>query len=160
MMVMAIGCTAPAPSPWIARKAISAGMLHASPHRIEPRTNVPTPNSMIGLRPNWSESLAKIGTETAWASRKIENSQGNWANPPRSSTIEGTAVARMVESRATSATLSITEPRIGPRSERRPTSARVIVCWATYSGNPSHSPAIPIWPLVSLVGRLCAQGRR
>ena len=71
---------------------------------------------MIGLRPTRSESLAKIGTETAWASRKIENSHGNWEKPPRSSTIEGTAVARMVESRATRATLSITDPRIGPRA--------------------------------------------
>ncbi len=39
----------------------------------------------------------------------------------------GTAVARMVESIATRPTLSITESRIGPRSDRRPTSARVIV---------------------------------
>ncbi len=131
MMVIAIGITAPAPRPCTARKAISAGMLQANPQPIEPSTKAATPISMIGLRPTRSESLAKIGTETAWASRKIENNHGNCANPPRSSTIEGTAVARMVESRATSATLSITEPRIGPRSDRRPTSARVIVSWAT-----------------------------
>ena len=114
MMVIAVGWTAPAPSPCSARKAISAGMLQASPQRIEPRTNAPTPISMIGLRPYWSLNLAKIGTETAWASRKIENSQGNWAKPPRSLTIEGTAVARMVESMATSPTLSMTEQQDRP----------------------------------------------
>ena len=101
-------------------------MLQARPHRIEPRMNVPTPMSMIGLRPNWSLNLAKIGTDTDWASRNTENSHGNWAKPPRSSTIEGTAVAKMVESMATSPTLSITEARMGPRSDRSPTSARVI----------------------------------
>src|SRR5688572_7118787 len=56
----------------------------------------------------------------------MENSQGNWAKPPRSSTMAGTAVARMVESMATNPTLSITDSRMGPRSDLRPTSARVI----------------------------------
>ena len=46
--------------------------------------------------------------------------------PPRSSTTAGTAVARIVESIATSPTLSITASRIGPRSLRSPTSARLI----------------------------------
>ncbi|WP_341351035.1 hypothetical protein [Nocardioides convexus] len=63
---------------------------------------------------------------TACASRYVENSHGNWVNPPRSSTIAGTAVARIVVSIATSATLSITEARIGPRSLRSPTLARLI----------------------------------
>ena len=147
MIVMAIGITAPAPRPCRPRKTIRAGMLQASPQPIEPSTNIPTPNSMTGLRPNWSESLAKIGTETAWASRKIENSQGNCANPPRSSTIDGTAVARMVESSATSPTLSITPSRIGPRAERSPTSARGIVCWATSSDNLRGAPGIPPQPI-------------
>ncbi len=142
MIVIAVGWTAPAPSPCSARKAISAGMLQARPQRIEPRMNAPTPISMIGLRPYWSLNLAKIGTDTAWASRKIEKSHGNWAKPPRSSTIEGTAVARMVESMATSPTLSMTDSRIGPRSERRPTSARVIVC-VTSRGNSSARRGIP-----------------
>ena len=142
MIVIAVGWTAPAPSPCSARKAISAGMLQAMPQRIEPRMNAPTPISMIGLRPYWSLNLAKIGTDTAWASRKIEKSHGNCAKPPRSLTIEGTAVARMVESMATSPTLSMTDSRIGPRSERRPTSARVIVC-VTSRGNSSVRRGIP-----------------
>ncbi len=69
MMVIPIGWTAPAPSPWMTRKAISAGMLQASPQRIEPSTNSATPASITGLRPNRSLSLPKIGTHTAWASR-------------------------------------------------------------------------------------------
>ena len=69
MIVMAVGCTAPAPSPCRARNAIRAGMLQAMPHKIEPSTKRPMPTSMIGLRPMRSVNLAKIGTDTAWASR-------------------------------------------------------------------------------------------
>ena len=57
MMVMLIGSTAPAPSPWMARKTISAGMLQAAPHSTEPSTNSVMPVSMTGLRPNRSDSL-------------------------------------------------------------------------------------------------------
>src|SRR5664279_569010 len=121
-IVTLIGWTAPAPRPCTARNAISAGMLQAKPHRIEPSRKSPMPNSMIGLRPNRSDSLPYTGTETACASRYTENSQGNWENPPRSATIEGTAVATMVESRATNDVASISEIRIGPRSERKPTA--------------------------------------
>ena len=63
MMVIAVGWTAPAPRPCSARNTISAGMLQAKPHRIEPSRNSPMPISMIGLRPNRSVNLAKIGTE-------------------------------------------------------------------------------------------------
>ena len=41
-----------------------------------------------------------------------------------SATIEGTAVAMIVESTAMRPVASITAPRIGPRSERRPTPSR------------------------------------
>src|SRR3954453_21605346 len=54
----------------------------------------------------------------------MDNIQGNDVKPPRSVTTDGTAVARMVESMATSPMLSITASRIGPRSLRSPTSAR------------------------------------
>ena len=39
MIVIEVGCTAPAPRPWKARNAIRAGMLQAMPQRIEPSTN-------------------------------------------------------------------------------------------------------------------------
>src|SRR5207342_1563583 len=55
----------------------------------------------------------------------IENIHGNDVNPPRSETTDGTAVARIVASIATSPMLSITASRIGPRSLRRPTEARL-----------------------------------
>src|SRR6476661_6240055 len=64
-----------------------------------------------------------MGTDTAWASRYTENSQGNCEKPPRSATMDGTAVATIVESSATSDVASISDAKIGPRSERRPTAA-------------------------------------
>src|SRR5215204_3624692 len=63
----------------------------------------------------------------------MENNQGKCANPPRSLTIDGTAVARIVASMATRATLNITASRMGPLSERRPTCARVIGAASTES---------------------------
>ena len=56
-MVIDIGCTAPAPMPWIARKAMSATMLVASPHSSEPTAKTAMPNSITGLRPKVSASL-------------------------------------------------------------------------------------------------------
>ena len=77
--VTAIGWTAPAPRPCNARNAMSAGMLHATPHSMLPKRNSPMPNSSSGLRPKVSASFAYADTDTAWASRYTENSQGNWA---------------------------------------------------------------------------------
>jgi hypothetical protein len=65
----------------------------------------------------------------------MENSQGNWANPPRSFTIDGTAVARMVESIATSPVLSMSAMRIGPRSERKPTLLAVLLGFGVLTGS-------------------------
>src|SRR5919107_5209870 len=76
----------------------------------------------------------------------MENSQGNCENPPSSRTTDGTAVARMVESMATSAVASITESRIGPRSLRRPIVDRSILgalVWLTSGGNRGWSPVVP-----------------
>jgi hypothetical protein len=56
-MVMLVGCTAPAPRPWMARAAISVVMLQANPQSTEPSTNAAIPNSMTGFRPNRSDSL-------------------------------------------------------------------------------------------------------
>ena len=57
MMVIDIGSTAPAPRPWTTRKAMSAGIDQATPHRIEPSRNSAMPTSMTGLRPMPSASL-------------------------------------------------------------------------------------------------------
>ena len=129
--------------PCNARNAIRAGMLQAIPQSTDAITKTAMPISITGLRPIRSENFAKIGTVTAWASKKIENSQGNWLNPPRSSTIEGTAVAKMVASMAISPTLSMMEPSTGPRSDRRPTPARVISDWAMTTGNRIRGLSIP-----------------
>ncbi len=64
-------------------------------------------------------------------------------NPPRSRTIAGTAVARIVASIAISAIESITDPRIGPRSLRSPTEARVGANVVTTGHNPPTTPGIP-----------------
>ena len=57
MMVMAIGMTAPAPRPWMARKTINASMFQAAPHSTEPSTKSVMPASITGLRPTRSASL-------------------------------------------------------------------------------------------------------
>src|SRR6478736_9988945 len=68
-----------------------------------------------------------MGTDTACASRYAEKSQGKDAKPPTSRTIEGTAVATIVESIATRPVESIRAMRIGPRVERKPTPSLVVV---------------------------------
>ncbi len=64
-------------------------------------------------------------------------------NPPRSSTTAGTAVARIVASIATSPMLSMTARRIGPRSLRRPTLARVISGALTRDPTDARHPVFP-----------------
>lgn len=51
MIVIVSGWSAPAPSPWITRKAISASIDEAVPQRTEPITKRPIPNAKSGLRP-------------------------------------------------------------------------------------------------------------
>ena len=58
-MVMAVGCTAPAPIPCASRKAISEGIDQANPHRIEPNRKIAIPTSMTRLRPARSDELAE-----------------------------------------------------------------------------------------------------
>jgi hypothetical protein len=70
---------------------------------------------MTGLRPNRSLSWRRSARRRL-VEQVDRNSQGNCAKPPRSSTMAGTAVARMVESMATRPTLSITDSRIGRAS--------------------------------------------
>ncbi len=56
-IVTLMGCTAPAPMPWIARNRMSVGMLHAMPHSMDPRRNTAMPKNITGLRPKTSASL-------------------------------------------------------------------------------------------------------
>ncbi len=44
-------------SPWMPRKAMSWTIDWDSPARSDPTRNRLTPNMIMGLRPNWSESL-------------------------------------------------------------------------------------------------------
>ena len=45
MIACEIGIMAPAPRPWMPRKAMSAVMPCACPHRAEPRTKMPMPSA-------------------------------------------------------------------------------------------------------------------
>ena len=72
----------------------------------------------------------------------MENSHGNWENEPRSRTIEGTAVARIVASSATSAVQSMSPIRTGPRSERRPMAEGLSVT-VIPSANPRDLRSLP-----------------
>src|SRR3954465_474732 len=75
----------------------------------------------------------------------MEKSQGNCEKDPRSPTIEGTAVARMVASRATSAVDSISAMSTGPRSDRRPTAAGFSGFWMAVilRANPPRASLLP-----------------
>ena len=56
MIVIDMGMTAPAPSPWIARKAISCSIERERPQSAEPIRKTAIPNRKIGLRPYRSAS--------------------------------------------------------------------------------------------------------
>ena len=72
---MPTGCTAPAPTPWISRKAIIEGIDQAKPHRIEPRRKIARPASITFLRPMMSDILPNTTVIAVWVSRKAENTQ-------------------------------------------------------------------------------------
>ena len=126
MIVMLIGEIAPAPMPCTARKMINVSMLHANPHSTDPTRNAAIPANITGRRPTTSDSLPYSGVVTAVVSRYTENSHGKCENPPRSRTTDGTAVAMIVLSSATSPVASITDASTGPRSDRSPTPRRSV----------------------------------
>src|SRR4051812_4122988 len=66
----------------------------------------------------------------------MENSHGKLENPPRSATIVGTAVARIVESIATRLVVIMIAMRIGPRLDRKPTPSAAVVVSAVLTGVP------------------------
>ena len=74
-MVMAVGCTAPAPIPCTSRKAISDGIDHANPHRIEPTRKIAIPTSITVLRPARSASLPNTTVVAVWVRRNAEKTQ-------------------------------------------------------------------------------------
>ena len=74
-MVIAVGWTAPAPTPWTSRKTISDGIDHANPHRIEPKRKITIPTSITVLRPARSASLPNTTVVAVWVRRNAENTQ-------------------------------------------------------------------------------------
>src|ERR1700754_3603589 len=78
----------------------------------------------------------------------MENSQGNWEKPPTSPTMDGTAVAMMVLSRATRPVQSIRAASTGPRSERKPTPLEVagglVVVTYRLSSGVGAEPPVPV----------------
>src|SRR5690606_28845592 len=143
-MVIDIGRMAPPPRPCSTRAPISAGMLHATAHSTEPSRNSTMPTVMTRLRPKTSASRPYTGTVTAWARVYAENSHGTCSKAPSSRAMVVEAVARMVASSATSAVASMSAPRIGPRSPRRPRRVSVMVSdsCTTHAKLPG-SPGIP-----------------
>ena len=88
--------------------------------------NSPMPSSMIGLRPTQVGELA-VDRHRDRLGQQVDREQPRELGEPAEVVDDdGTAVARMVASIATSPTLSITASRIGPRSDRSPTLARSI----------------------------------
>lgn len=68
-MVCTVPWSAPPPSPWTIRKAMSAAMFHAAAQRTEPTRNRMIPATRTGLRPKVSESFPYRGSVTVTASR-------------------------------------------------------------------------------------------
>ena len=66
---------APAPMPWISRKAISEGIDQARPQSREPARNTAMPAKSTGLRPYRSASLPNTTVVAVWVSRKAEKTQ-------------------------------------------------------------------------------------
>ena len=102
-MVNEIGCTAPAPRPWIVRKRIRDVIDVANPHSIDPPMKRPSPVMKMGLRPYMSARRAYSGTVTVEASRYAEKTQLYSDRPPRLPMIVGIAVETTVPSRAATA---------------------------------------------------------
>src|SRR5260370_36701890 len=69
MIAMTIGKSAPAPRPWMVRKAINWFIFCEAPDNHEPTRNRHTPMINIALRPNTSENLPQMGTVTVDDSR-------------------------------------------------------------------------------------------
>src|SRR6478736_3315557 len=82
-----------------------------------------------------------MGTLTACVSRYTENSHGKLVKPPRSATMVGTAVARIVASTATRPVVTMIAMRIGPRSVRKPTPVPSAVRAVVRGGPPRMAPA-------------------
>ena len=74
-MVSETGWIAPAPMPWISRKAIIAGIDQAKPHMTEAARNTAMPASSTGFLPWMSASLPNTIVAAVWVSRKPENTQ-------------------------------------------------------------------------------------
>ncbi|VVD33137.1 protein of unknown function [Paraburkholderia dioscoreae] len=100
-MVSVTGWIAPAPTPWISRKAIIAGIDQAKPASTEPIRKIAMPASMTGLRPYRSASLPKTTVIAVCVSRNDEKTQLYRCRSPSCATIWGMAVETMVASMAT-----------------------------------------------------------
>ncbi len=74
-MVIATGWIEPAPTPWTSRKAISDGIDHASPQRIEPTRKIAIPICITVLRPMRSASLPNTTVVAVCVSRNAEKTQ-------------------------------------------------------------------------------------
>jgi len=74
-MVIAVGWTAPAPTPWTSRNAISDGIDQANPQSSEPTRKIAIPTCITVLRPTRSASLPNTTVVAVWVSRKAENTQ-------------------------------------------------------------------------------------
>ena len=74
-MVIATGCMPPAPTPWMSRKQIMAGIDQANPASTEPKRKIPMEARITGLRPYTSARLPHTTVVAVCASRNTENTQ-------------------------------------------------------------------------------------
>src|SRR5699024_11647618 len=74
-IVIAIGCTAPAPKPCTKRKVINMSIDEAKPLKIDPIRKIITPIINIGFIPNKSDSLPQIIVVTTFINKKEQKTQ-------------------------------------------------------------------------------------
>ncbi len=120
MTAIAVTISSPAAKPWTARQLISHGIPWARPQSMEAITKVAAAIWKSRLRPNWSPNLPASTVAIVSARRYDETTHDRWPPPPRSPTIEGSAVETMVWSSAASSIPSATVVK-----------TRMMVRWST-----------------------------
>ena len=112
------GVTIAAPTPWIARAAISADVVGASAAAADAAVNSARPITNMRRRPNRSPSAAPVSSRTAYDSvYALTVHSSDWIVAPRSARMDGSAVVttRLSSTTMNSATDTIANVQPGRR---------------------------------------------
>lgn len=107
-----------APIPWIARPAMKRSIFCTTAHIRLPAKNMMTDISMMGFRPQMSDTAPHIGVLTVCARMKALPIHVYPASDPNEATIVGSAVVTIVTSKAATRTLKQREKIVNISSGR------------------------------------------